>query len=268
MKKYDVVSHTPVEDSETFLEYFLGDTQEEAESLYLKFEDRLNYMASSYAMWSGLDKGDLFGTGLTGLARAARDFDPDRGGSFDGYAARLIKNAMNEFCRIYKGIITVPIYVRTAHTHIKNIKGLLEGYNVDPYDISECLHNGSVPSSVRLAHKDWERIDLEFEKLNGVCKNYNIKYHNLIKQAEHIPTEVSFDERMTQEEIHERNNRLIAAALMVSKLKDHMTDRELLVAEGIMSGMTYEEIGDSLGVSKARIRQILDEMKEKFKKLI
>jgi len=243
---YDVVSHTPVEDGETFLEYFLGDTQEEAESLYHEFEERLNRIATSYAIWSGLDKGDLFGTGITGLARAARDFDPDRGGKFDVYAMRLIKNAMNEFCRIYKGVITVPVYVRAAHMHIKNIKGLLEGYAVDPYDISEALRTGGLASNIYLANKDWERIDLEFEKLKSVCKNFNIKYHNLIKQAEYIPTEVSFDERMTQEEIHERNNQVIAAALIVSKLKDHMTDVELAIAEGIMEGLTYDEIGKSL----------------------
>lgn len=268
MKKYDVVSHTPVEDSETFLEYFLGNTQKEAELLYFKFADRLNYMAGSYSNWSGLDRGDFFGAGLTGLARAARDFDPDRGGKFDAYAMRLIKNAMNEHCRVYKGVITVPVYIRTAHTHIKNIKGLLEGYSVDPYYISESLHKGQLVDDVHLARKDWQRIATEFRKLKGVCKNYNIKYEALVAQAEYIPTEVSFDERMTQEEMHERDNRLIAAALMVSQLKDHMTDVELRIAEGIMSGQTYEEIGKDMGVTKARIRQILDGMKEKFTKLI
>ena len=269
MSKYDVISSSPVED-ELFLEYFLGNSLEEAEELYLNYENSLNYMASSYAMWAGLDKGDLFGAGLTGLARAVRDFDPNRGGRFHNFAVRKIKNAMNEHCRVYKGVITVPVYIRTAHTHIRNIKGLLEAYAVDPYEISECLAKGYVSSNIYLVKADWKRIDSEFEKLENVAKNFNIKYDTLIEQAEFIPTELSFDESMTQEEMHERNNRLVGAALLVSKLKDHMTDQELFIADSIMEGKTYEEIGDEMNppVSKARVKQILNEMKDKFKKLM
>lgn len=270
MKKYDVISHSPVEDSETFLEYFLGNSQEEAEETYFRFADRLSAIAGSYSNWTGLDRGDLFGAGLTGLARAVRDFDPSRSDKFDPFATRKIKNALNEFCRVYKGVITVPVYIRAAHGHIRIIKGLLEGYAIDPVDISESLSRGSIVSNIYLADRDLEVINEQFEKLRNVSKSFNIKYDALVSQAEYIPTEVQFDERMSQEEIHERNNRLIAAALMVSKLKDHMTDVELFVAEGIMEGKTYDEIGAEMDppVTKARIRQILDGMKDKFKGIL
>jgi len=274
--RYNIISQTPVDDkSEVFLDYFLADTQEEAEEVYQKFAGLLNIVATSYARWSGIDKGDLFGTGLTGLARAVRDFDESRGGKFKTFAMFKIKNALNEHCRRFKAVVTVPSYVRTANTYITNIKGLLEGYSVGLNGIDEALYAGGVwiledKKAILMAEADRNRIKSEFKKLKRLAEHSKIAYHILVDRSQYVPSDMRYDETMTQEDLYDREKQRVAAALSVSKLKDHMSDLELSIAEGIMEGRTYEEIGNSVEPKRSAVwvRQNLDKMRAKFSKLI
>lgn len=270
MKNYDVISQTPVAgEGEVFLDYFLGDTQEEAEKIYNEFSWRLNIMANSYSQWSGVDKADLFGEGLTGLARAVRDYDSERG-TFLTFAIYKVKNALNECCRKNSSIVSIPAYIRTAHMYITNIKGILEACSLDPDDITKMLMGGyaRTTADMMMVNGDFDRLDAEFNKLNTLARNSKVPYDNLIKNAEFIPSNVCFDESQSQEEMDERNKQLIAAALLVSKLEEHMTDLERQIANYIMEGKTYNEIGEVYDRSGVWVRLQLDEMKRRFRELL
>jgi len=269
MTKIDIVSTTPVEaEKEVFLSYYLGNTPEEAEETYETFSGLIGIMASAYSKNTGASLEDFFAEAITGLARAKRDWDPTRGGcKFSTFVILKVKNALNELCRKNSSIVNIPAYVRTAHTYITNIKTILEGYNVHLDSIRYILKSGELPGFVKFNTKDHARMEEELSKLNKLVKNSEVSLENLIDRAEFVPSDMAYDESMTQEELHKRERRKLAAALVVSKLEDHMTEEELHIAQGIKAGKTYAEIGRTHNPKRsiAWVRSKLDEMKIKFK---
>ncbi|RKX64367.1 MAG: hypothetical protein DRP42_06485 [Tenericutes bacterium] len=269
MSKIDIISTTPVDSrQEVFLPYYLGETPEEAEEVYTEFAWLLRVMAGNYANNSNVDLEDYFGEAITGLARAKRDFDDTRGGcSFKTFIILKVKNALNECCRKKSSIVNIPYYVRTAHTYITNIKTILEGYNIHLKSIRYVLTSGELPRFVKFNDKDYKRMEEELGKLSSLAKHSGVVLEHLIKRAEFVPSDMAYDESMTQEELHKRERRKLAAALVVSKLEDHMTEEELHVAQGIKAGKTYAEIGRTHDPKRsiAWVQNKLDEMKTKFK---
>lgn len=270
MTKIDIVSTTPVEkEPEVFLPYYLGNTPEEAEETYNTFSDLISIMASSYAENTGTSLEDFFGEAITGLARAVRDWDPTRGGcKFTTFVILKVKNALNDHYRRTNSIVNIPYYVRTAHTYITNIKTILEGYNIHLESMRFILKNGELPKFVRFHKKDRERVERELNKLTTLVKNSKVSsLEKLVDRAEFVPSDMAYDESMTQEELHKRELRKLAAALMVSKLEDHMTESELHVAQGIKADKTYAEIGRTHDPKRsiAWVQNKLEEMKTKFK---
>ena len=261
MSRIDIVSTTTRDEvSEDFLPFYLGETMEEAEETYSLFSNLLNIIAFSYSKHTGIDPGDLFAAGLEGLARAKRDWDETKGNcSFRSFAVLKIKTSMNECCRKLKSIVSIPEYIRVAHLYITNIKTLLEGYGEAPESIDYSLKNSILLTS---------KLHYEFDKLKKLAKNSGVPYLNLIKNAEHVPTDYYLNEDMSQDELQEAERRRLAAALVVSKLQDKMTASELHVANGIMAGKSYGEIGRTHDPKRsiAWVQKTLENMKEKFTK--
>jgi hypothetical protein len=269
MPKIDIVSSAPVEENqESFLPYYLGKTPEEAEETYDLFSWLMGVMASAYAKSTDVPMEDYFAEAITGLARAKRDWDPTRGGcQFRTFAILKIKNALNECCRKSSRVVNIPAYVRTAHTYITNVKTIMEGYNIPGSFIAKTLETGDQHRDRALADADSDRVTVELNKLKTLAKNTGVKYEKLIERGEYVPSEMSYDESMTQEELHKRERRKLAAAMMVSKLEDYMTEEELHVARGIMAGQIYAEIGRTHNPKRsiAWVQKKVDEMREKFK---
>ena len=270
MTRIDIVSTTPVDSGqEIFLPYYLGETPEEAEETYSEFSWLMGVMASSYAKNTGTSVEDFFGEAITGLARAKRDWDPTRGGcKFKTFAILKMKNALNESCRKHGSIVTVPYYVRTAHTYITNVKTILEGYGMTPQNVRKyALITGIMPWLHDLPKSEMERVQEELDKLKRLAKNSKVKYKTLIERGEFIPSDMTYDESMSQEELFKREQRRLAAALMVSKLEDHMTYEELHVARGIMAGHSYGEIGRTHDPKRsiAWVLSVVNKMRDKFK---
>lgn len=269
MTRIDIISSEPVDDNqENFLPYYLGSTPEEAEDTYSAWSDLLGLMASGYANNSDTNLEDYFAEAITGLARAKRDWDPTRGGcQFRTFAVLKIKNALNECCRKKGSIVDVPYYVRTAHTYITNVKAIMEGLGIPDSFVRKTLTTGDQHRDRSMSDVDSDRIMSELAKLKRLAKNSKVQYKKLVKRGEFIPSDMSYDESMSQEELHKREQRRLAAALIVSKLEDHMTNEELHVARGIMAGHSYKEIGRTHDPKRsiAWVQNKVDKMGIKFK---
>jgi len=269
MTKIDIISTTTVGvEQEKFLPYYLGDTPEDAEETYALFSKLLGTMASSYADHTDGLLEDYFAEAIKGLARAKRDWDPTRGEcKFKTFAMLKIKNALNEYCRRNSSIVNIPHYIRVAHTYITNIKTIMEGYDIHQDSIEFVLNGSASPPADVFADKDYDRIVIESEKLESLCKNSGVKRGDLIKRAKYVPSDMSYDESMSQEALQNREKRRLAAALMVSKLEDSMTDAELHIAHGIMAGHSYGEIGRTHDPKRsiAWVQKKIDGMRDKFK---
>lgn len=269
MGRIDIVSTKSIRDRiEIFLPYYLGATPEEAEETYRAFSSTIDAMSDSYSRNTDVAKEDYFGDAIAGLARAKRDWDPTRGGcKFRTFAIMKIKNALNECCRKNSSIVNIPYYVRTAHTYITNVKTILEAYDIEPKGIKYTLENCRFPKIQIISKADHERVVEELRKLENLARNSGVILKKLVRRAEFVPSDMSYDESMTQDEMFKREQRRLSAALMVSKLEDYMTKEELHVAQGIMSGRSYAEIGriHDPKRSVAWVRKKLDEMSDKFK---
>ena len=270
MAKIDLVSSTSVDAAqEAFLPYYLGATPEEAEETYELFSWLLGVMASAYASSTDVSIEDYFGEAITGLARAKRDWDPTRGGcQFRTFAIMKIKNALNEYCRKNSSIVKVPHYVRVANTYITNIKTIFEGLGIPEEFLRKTLESGEQYRDRAISDTDAKMLSKELDKLKTLAHNSGVVLANLVERAEFIPTDMSYDESLSQEQLYQREQRRLAAALMVSKLEDHMTEDELHVAHGIMAGKSYAEIGRThpKKYSIAWVQKKVDEMREKFQR--
>lgn len=269
MSKIDLISSTPLEESEDFLSYYLGDTQEDAEETYTSFAPFLNMISSSYSNLTGIDAGEMFSAAVDGLARAKRDWDPERSnGSFRTYATFRIRTSLNTCIRKNKSMVAIPEYIRVAHVYITNVKTILEMYGEEPHKISYILKRGTVDNIDKIHKVDYIRIEKEFEKLSKLAKNSGVPYRNLVERAEYVPIDSYLHDDLAQDEMYEAERRRMAAALMVSKLQDKMTEEEIHVANGIIAGKSYGEIGRTHVPKRsiAWVQNQLNNMKEKFNK--
>ena len=253
--------------AEEFLPYYLGETLEEAEDNYRSFAVFVELISNSYANNTGIDAGEMFSAAIDGLARAVRDWDPNRGeGKFRTYATFRIRTSLNDCIRRNKSVVNIPEYIRVAHLYITNIKTILEMYGESPESTSYALRHATVNYLGKIHSTDIQRVQAELDKLSRLAANSKVPYLNLIDRGEYVPIDAYLNDDMTQEELYEAERRRMAAALMVSKLQDKMTYAELHVANGIIAGKCYAEIGRTYTPKRsiAWVRKQLDQMREKF----
>ncbi len=163
---------------EEFLKCFLGKTIKEAEQTHNEFSKLLNTIARNYSLSTGLDKADLFGEALVGLARAKRDFDSGRSDNFRTFAVFKIKDALNKFVRDNICSVSIPTYVSRANNLINRLSDFLYSQNIDQDTIDYIIHKGTVddidiPYDIKVRAKEIiiflkraaERADTTYEKL-------------------------------------------------------------------------------------------------------
>jgi hypothetical protein len=243
MSKLKVLSTKVLpEYTEEFLPFFLGNTEKEAEENYKNFSGMLNGMSYSYSKFTGLEKEDLFGAGLTGLARALRDYDPERSDNIYVYACFRIKSSLNEYCFRNKAIVPVPQYIALAHGYINKIRNILLKHAQE--GIRDVLLGGIDLKDINLPPKEKDICKSALVHLETLAKNSKVSYQDLIERAEYIPINVSFEESyLTTEDFEVRDAKQIQLTALISTIRDKMTAKELTIADGIMMGKTYDEIG-------------------------
>ena len=228
--KFEIIRQKPIEIRERFLPYFLGTTREEAKKVYDAFSELVNIISYNYAVATGLDKTDIFGEAMIGLARARRDFDPDRSNSFKNYVIFRVKDAINTFVRNAGSVVSVPVYLKKASTYVNRME-------------SGC-----------------EKARILFEK---AAERAGVSSETLVKRVELIPSDEEYDELPD-----DRNEDAIHAAILVEELKRYMTKDELAISEMIMEGKTFREIADSFGKTGPWVVYKLKKLRERLVKEI
>jgi len=245
--KYDIIDNQEVRKPERNLPpYFLGYTKEEAEKTFKDFSNLLNRISYSFSVYTGLDQSDLFGEALNGLAVAKRDCSPGLKHSFKAYATVIIIDFLNEYARKYRATVVTPSYVRKANKYINELK--------------HCLSSTGFESQVHDTSNIPEECIEFFDKLLRASKRASITVEELVKRAEYLPTNTQY----TENEVEDSNEEEVSAALLVEKIKEYMTDEELIIADGIMQGKTLGEIGEDLNISGSAVHQRLTKFKKRI----
>lgn len=224
--KFLIIGKKHIKTHEKFLTCFLGDTEEEAEKIYKAFSKTLNSISYNYAMSTGLEKLDLFEESLLGLARARRDFDPDRSHNFKTYAIYRIKDVLRTYIRENKSVVIVPTYLESARKHLDKIK------------------NGCTKSA---------------PFLEKTAKRAGISLETLIERVELIPSEIEYDDSVSV-----NTEETVNTTLLIQKLREHMRKDELQICDMIMEGRTYEEIGKMFGKSPSWVVYKLKKLRDRI----
>lgn len=256
--KFDIITQTVLKKYEDMPICFLADTPEEAENIYNKFEKILNHFAYSYSISTNINKADLFGEALIGLARAYRDWDPSRSDNFQVYAKFVIRDALNEFVRSNSAIISVPAYIKKANSSIKKIKAICSEYDIDWKSI---VISQNIPSGIR--HSDISKCATYISNIISAADRSGVDYAKFIERIEFIPEDTEYTEQISYE-THKRNSETMEASIIVDKLKTYMTKQELLICEGIMLDKSFDEIGADLGKSKSWVSGKLANLRKRI----
>lgn len=239
---------------EKFLKHMLGNTVEEAENTFQEFSKVLNDLARSYSMKSGLDRADLFGEGIVGLARAKRDFDSKRSDNFKTFAIYKIKDAMHSHIRSVSRPTSVPAYIWRLNRWISEARTLLEGAGMTPSMADSVLCGQAL-----FAENIGERCERLLQFINDEAERQGVDQEKLVRRAESLPSKEEMSETSDSSKTKELEDRMA-----VEDLKKHLNETESAIADGIMEGRTHKEIAESLGYTTPWVTQQLKKMRKKL----
>lgn len=247
---------------EVFLPAFLAETAEEAQSIYDEFSALLNYTAYSWCRATGLDKGDLFSEGLVGLARAKRDFEPDRSTDFKVFAVYKIRDAMSEYTRKFSSTVVIPSYLSKAKRSMERLKQCLLNNNV-PEDIFDMFFHSAMLNGDSLKKNShyisYMPCELHVNVIKSAADRASITYVEMIRRLYALPSFVDYEHEVACEDDHTSSD--------LRDLRSKLDDEEQSIFDGFLEGLTFQEIGDMHGRGASWAFRRFNAMKEKLKSL-
>ncbi|HYV84503.1 MAG TPA: RNA polymerase sigma factor RpoD/SigA [Patescibacteria group bacterium] len=205
----------------------------------------------------GLPFEDLLNEGNIGLIEAAHHFDPTRGTKFITYAIWWIRKSILKALSQHAAMVRIPNYQLKKVRNVRNTGRMLSkelGREADREEISKELR-------VTIAKID-EILQMKMRELSlddKVGRDRDTPISDYLVDGRSVNPE--------DELIKHENQGLIRLALR------NLSDQEQTVIInrfGLEGGriFTLKEIGEKLGVSRERVRQIESQAKKRLKKVI
>ncbi|HEV8120114.1 MAG TPA: RNA polymerase sigma factor RpoD/SigA [Candidatus Polarisedimenticolia bacterium] len=205
----------------------------------------------------GLPFEDLLNEGNIGLIEAAHHFDPGRGTKFITYAIWWIRKSILKALSQHSAMVRIPNYQLKKVRNVRNTGRMLSkelGREADREEISKELR-------VTIAKID-EILQMKMREMSlddKVGRDKDTPISDYLVDGRSINPEESL--------IKHENHGLIRLALR------NLSDQEQTVIInrfGLEGGrvFTLKEIGEKLGVSRERVRQIESQAKKRLKKVM
>lgn len=218
----------------------------EQEALDKLIRSNLRYVVSVARKYigCGLSLADLINEGNIGLIQAAKRFDPTRGVKFITYAVWWIRQAIMHALAEQGGTVRLPLkQMGTLHKIAESYRQYIN-------------RTGSEPSSIELG-KELELPPEEVETILRVYRSYlsldapissdgDVSHLDLLQSKSLPSVEETYIKSTLTEEINELLNQIPAREQRILRLRFGFDDEP----------KTLEEIGNMLGLSRERVRQI------------
>ncbi|MEL6279584.1 MAG: RNA polymerase factor sigma-32 [Pseudomonadota bacterium] len=212
-------------------------------------------MASKYRRY-GASMNDLVQEAGVGLMKAASKFDPDRGVRFSTYAVWWIKASIQDY------VMRNWSLVRTGSTssqkalffNMRRVRARLE---------REMGQDFSDGTPVQVREKIAEEIgaplrDVEMMEARLAGPDFSLNATQSVDEGREWVETIEDDGETPDESVSRRSDTATARTWIVAAMKA-LTDREqLIIRERKLreSPRTLEALGDQLGLSKERVRQL------------
>ena len=205
----------------------------------------------------GLPFEDLLNEGNIGLIEAAHHFDPGRGTKFITYAIWWIRKSILKALSQHSAMVRIPNYQLKKVRNVRNTERMLSrelGREADREEISRELR-------VTIAKID-EILQMKMRELSlddKVGKDKDTPISDYLVDGRSINPE----DDLIKNESH------VVIRLALRSLTDQ--EQTVIINRfGLEGGkvFTLKEIGEKLGVSRERVRQIENQAKKRLKKLM
>jgi RNA polymerase primary sigma factor len=244
------INETPLlnAEQEKQLAYRIEEGDGEARDQMVRANLRLVVNIARGYTGKGLSLQDLIEEGNLGLLRAVEGFDPSMNTRFSTYASYWIKQSIKRALVNTAKTIRIPAYMVELLAKWRRATAKLQD------------ELGRQPTHEEIARS----LGLPKKKLNIIKKA--IRIYNSAPQAEQVETGWSLDEMLMDENSRTPDNEMVEQDDLshVLNLLDKMDKREATVLR-MRFGLddeepkTLKEIGESLGLTRERVRQIESE---------
>jgi len=205
----------------------------------------------------GLPFEDLINEGNLGLIEAAHRYDPSRGVRFITYAVWWIRKAILKAIADHSSVVRVPTYRRKKMRQVRDAEQSLRGTlgrTPERAEIADHLA-GAVAHLDSLLHTTPREISLD----DPCAPDAERVVRDVIADAAAICPEARV--------LRDEDTALVRRALEALTEKERRVVRERYGLSGFRP-MTLNEIGQRMGISRERVRQIEVQAKEKIRRSV
>jgi len=212
----------------------------------------------------GLPMSDLIQEGTLGLLQAASRFEPERNVRFSTYASWWIRSAMQDFVLRNWSIVRTGTTAthKTLFFNFRRLRARIEEASGRPFD-DEGRQTEADALSVPVcdvAHMDG-RLSISDQSLNvRLGEDGETEWQDQLTDERASPEDlvISFHDSVTR-------NEWIEQALLELSQREQTIIRARRLSD---DSATLEELGEALGVSKERVRQLEQRALQKMKSLL